>query len=321
MTFRAGWVASVAVLALFGLPGCLGNSPQDPTQAEPTRRAVMTWVAPYAVAASKARLQESFGGVGMKDGLTDLALQFWEPLPDGSGVQRAERGGDTSDAAVAELRAWGRAHNVRVLLCVYNYNPTKESWDWPWARAAFAMHPQAFASSLISEMERHDLDGIDLDLEGQGSLDADKEVYLRFVQDLSARLRAKGKRLTIDTFAYVWHAPNQTWWGELFPLVDGINSMGYEEIGAGAGGGNEAWRSFAAQEVASGAHVNKLLLGMPAYKDEWRGKAALEQLHWLRDRGRAGLSIWDSQLDAAAWRTREAWSTVADIKNGKRAER
>lgn len=308
-----------ALLLFFTLSGCLTAPSPNSQPTEPTApRAVMTWVAPYAVDKSKARLNESFGGVGMKDGLTDLALQFWEPSTDGKTVQRAQRGGDTSDAAVAELRDWGRAHGVRVLLCVYNYNKTTETWDWPWARAAFADHPQEFASSLIAEMERLDLDGIDLDLEGNGSLDGDKEVYLRFVKDLSARLRERNKRLTIDTFAYVWHAPNQTWWRELFPLVDGINSMGYEEIGAGAGAGNEAWRSFAAQEVASGAHVGKLMLGMPAYKDEWQGKPALAQLRWLRDHGRAGLSVWDSQLDGEAWRTRDAWQTVSEIRGTKR---
>lgn len=274
----------------------------------------MTWVPPYAVGASKARLDESFGGIGMKDGLTDLALQFWEPTADGSAVQRVQRGDDTSDAAVIGLRDWGRAHGVRVLLCVYNYNVTTESWDWPWARRAFADHPEQFVNSLTAEMERLELDGIDLDLEGNGSLDGDKAVYLRFVQDLSSRLRAKNKRLTVDTFAYVWHAPNQTWWPELFPLVDGVNSMGYEEIGAGA----ESWRAFAAQEVASGANVDKLMLGMPSYKDEWRGRPALDHLRWLRERGRAGLSLWDSKLEAPAWRTREAWALVSEIRGPAR---
>jgi hypothetical protein len=278
----------------------------------------MTWVAPYAVKTSRERLDESFGGVGMKDGLTDLALQFWEPLPDGTGVRRVERGDDTSDAAVTALRDWGKAHGVRVLLCVYNFNVTTQSWDWPWARNGFAGHPEQFANSLLTEMDRLGLDGIDLDLEGNGSLDGDKGTYLRFVKLLSEQIRARGKRLTIDTFAYVWHAPNQSWWNDLFPLVDGINSMGYEEIGAGAGGGSEPWRSFAAQEVASGSYVEKLMLGMPANKDEWQGKPALEQLRWLRDRGRAGMSLWDSQLDADAWRTHDAWTLVSEIKSGKR---
>jgi hypothetical protein len=316
--------AALALVGLVLLPGCvMGGTPQAPGSGSstPAPRPVMTWVPPYAVKVSKARLNESFEGVGMKDGLTDLALQFWQPAPDGSAVERVQRGDDTSDAAVTELRDWGRAHGVRVLLCVYNYNTASESWDWPWARKGFADHPKEFAASLIAEMDRLQLDGIDLDLEGNGSLDADKDAYLRFVTDVSAQVRKRNKRLTIDTFAYIWHAPNQSWWKDLFPLVDGINSMGYEEIGANAGVANEPWRSFAAQEEASGDNVGKLMLGMPGYKDEWRGKGALEQLRWLRDRGHAGLSIWDSQLDAGAWRTRDAWTTVADIRKGQRPAR
>jgi len=319
MRLRAGWVKALlpaALVSALGLWGCLGSPRPASSAGATTQRLVMTWVAPYAVAASKGRLNESFDGIGMKDGLTDLALQFWEPAPDGSGVHRVQRGGDTSDASVFELRDWGRAHGVRVLLCVYNFNATTDAWDWPWARSAFAAHPEQFASSLVSELEHLELDGIDLDLEGTGALDGDKAAYVLFVKDLSARLRARGKRLTLDTFAYVWNAPNQSWWATLFPLVDGINSMGYEEIGAGAGAGTEAWRAFAAQEDASGSDVRKLMLGMPANKDEWRGKPALEHLRWLRDRGRAGMSLWDSQLDAPAWRTHEAWSMVSEIRKG-----
>ena len=277
----------------------------------------MTWVAPYAVEISKGRLNESFAGVGMKDGLTDLGLQFWQPTADGSGLQRSERGGDVSDASVVELRDWGRAHGVRVLLCVYNYDVTSESWNWPWARKAFITHPKQFADSLLAEMQRLELDGIDLDLEGNGSLDADKDKYLDFVRALSPRVHALGKRLMLDSFAYVWHAPNQSWWSDLFPLVDGINSMGYEEIGAGAGSGNEAWRSYAAQEDAAGSNVDKLMLGMPGNKAEWRGKSTLEQLHAIRDRNRAGLSIWDSQLESPAWRTHDVWQTLSEIRDGK----
>ncbi|HVJ14484.1 MAG TPA: glycosyl hydrolase family 18 protein [Polyangiaceae bacterium] len=312
MPTRTVWAA---VLTSLALTGCLTGSPNAPSPGSSSApRLVMSWVPPYAVGAAKARLDESFGGVGMKDGLTDLGLQFWEPSPDGRVVQRVQRGDDTSDAAVQGLRDWGRAHGVRVLLCVYNYNVAKEAWDWEWARKGFADHPKEFAASLIAEMERLDLDGIDLDLEGNGSLDGDKDVYVKFVEDISAQLRARNKRLTIDTFAYVWHAPNQSWWKTLFPLVDGINSMGYEEIGAGS----EEWRGFAAQEDASGGDVDKLMLGMPANKDEWRGKTALEHLRWLRDHGRAGMSLWDSKLDGAAWRTKETWTLVSDIRSGKR---
>lgn len=311
--------SSVFGLAAFLLlaSACAAQQQPETSQSSPrfpeTKRKVMTWVPPYGVGRSKARLKESFDGVGMKDGLTHLGLQFWAPTPDGAGLQRVRRGDDTSDAAVGELRDWGHANGVRVLLCVYNYNTKTNSWDWPLARRAFSDHAKEFTASLVAEVDRLGLDGVDLDLEGTGSLDADKDAYLRFTRELSSQLHAKGKHLTVDTFAYVWHAPNQKWWKELFPLVDGINSMGYEELGSGA----PEWRAFSAQEAASGDDVAKLMIGMPAHRNSWRGNATLEHLRWLRDKGKAGMSLWDSQLGGAQWRTRDAWSTIQEIRGAK----
>ena len=50
----------------------------------------MTWVPPYAVSACQQRLNESFDGAGMKDGLTHLGLQFWNPTATG-GVELVTR--------------------------------------------------------------------------------------------------------------------------------------------------------------------------------------------------------------------------------------
>jgi len=44
----------------------------------------MTWVPPYATSMYAGhRLDESFGGTGMKDGLTQIGLQFWRPSSKG----------------------------------------------------------------------------------------------------------------------------------------------------------------------------------------------------------------------------------------------
>jgi hypothetical protein len=270
------------------------------------KRPVMTWVPPYAVGKCKARLAESFEGVGMKDALTHLGLQFWVPTKDG-GIARAGRTNETSDAAIAEFRDWGRANGVRVLLCVYN---GARGWDWPLARAGFAEHPDKFADALIAEMERLQLDGVDMDLEGNGSFEADKAAYVAFIRKLSARLHAKGRHLTVDTFSYKWNAPNQTWWKELLPHVDGLTTMGYEELGATA----PEWRSYGFQRAAAGRRASRLMLGLPAGKNEWRGDTLTEHLQWLKEDGKVGVSFWDAQIPAEGWRKAEVWKTLSEIR-------
>lgn len=266
-------------------------------------RPVTTWVAPYAIGESKAKL---FNQPGVKDALTHLALQFWVPTESG-GVELVKKQGAT-EAAVVELRDWAHANGIRTMLCVYNAGGGR--WDWTLARAAFAKNGDAFAKNLVAEVERLGLDGVDMDLEGNGSFEADKAPFVAFMTELSKRLHDRGKHLTVDTFSYKWNAPNQTWWPELLPLVDGLTTMGYESIGANAA----EWRSYASQRDAAGAHAAKLQLGMPSSKDKWQGNTALEQLEWIQSDGKTGVAIWDAQFKTAAWRTPEVWNTLREIR-------
>jgi hypothetical protein len=271
------------------------------------KRPVMSWVPPYAVSKSKGRLNESFGGVGMKDALTHLGLQFWQPTRDG-GLARAGRTNEVNDAVITELRDWGRTNGVRVLLCVYNAVGGK--WDWPLARAGFAEHPDKFINALTAEVNRLQLDGVDIDLEGNGSFDADKDAFIAFMRNLSTQLHAKGKHLTVDTFSYKWNAPNQTWWKELLPQVDALTTMGYEEIGANA----PEWRGYAFQKAAAGEHPAKLMIGLPSGRNEWRGNSVMEQLQWLKADGQVGMSFWDAQVKAEEWQKAEVWKTLGEIR-------
>jgi hypothetical protein len=293
--------------AIFAAPRTNGAAPTN--SAPPWKRTVMTWVAPYAVGKSKARLLESFDGFGMKDALTHLGLQFWVPTKDG-GIARAGRTNETSDDAIIELRDWGRTHGVRVLLCIYN---GVRSWDWPLARAGFAENPQKFTDALLAEVNRLQLDGVDVDLEGNGSYDADKGAFVAFIQKLSARLRAGGRHLTVDTFSYQWNAPNQTWWEELLPHVDGLTTMGYTEIGSTA----PEWRGYAFQKAAAGKYAPKLMMGLPSGRNEWRGNSVMEHLQWLKEDGEVGVAFWDAQVSADAWRKPELWKALGEIR-GKR---
>jgi len=301
-----------ALPTILVLASILGNLPLA-RGATNTFRAwkhpVMTWVPPYAVSRCQSRLTESFGGAGMKDALTHLGLQFWKPTMEG-GLVVAGRTNEVNDVTIAELRDWGRTNGVRVLLCVYNH---VQSWDWTLARAGFAEHRDKFIEALIAEMDRHDLDGVDVDLEGNGSFDADKEAFVAFIRALSARLHATGKHLTVDTFSYQWNAPNQSWWKDLLPHVDALTTMGYEQIGANA----PEWRGYAFQKSAAGEHASKLMIGLPAGRNEWRGNGLMEHLQWLKNDGQVGVSFWDAQVRADAWQKAEVWNVLRDIRESR----
>jgi hypothetical protein len=277
-------------------------------------RRVMAWVPPYAVGACRERLHESFEGIGMKDGLTHLGLQFWKPTAKG-GIELVDRFKRIDESTIADFRKWGDAHGVRIMLCVYN--GTASGWDWELAKSAFEEHRADFVETLVSETLRLKLDGIDLDLEGNGALEGSRAAFVEFIKELSTRLHAEDKELTIDSFAYKWHAPNQKWWPALLPHVDALHVMGYAETGAGAAG----WRSYDFLKAAAGEHASKLVIGMTSSAARWQEIPVEEHLQWIIDDPSVGLAIWDAQLKAPAWRTQAMWQGIATIKKGAAGRR
>lgn len=276
----------------------------------PSPRMVMTWVPPYAIDKCRARLNEDVSGVGPKDVLTHLALQFWIPTRTG-GLEKTPRYGAISDATIIEFRDWAHHHGIHTMLCVYN---SVDSWDWTLAQSGFAEHPKEFAGALIAETQRLGLDGVDIDLEsGSGEFESSKEPFVAFIRELASRLHDLHKQLTVDSFAYKWNAPNQTWWADLFPLVDGVNSMGYERIGANA----TEWRAYAAQKAAAGPNAAKLLIGIPGAKPDWLGNTVAEHMDWIARDTSVGVAIWDARFGAPYWQTAAAWQLLAKMRAGR----
>lgn len=275
----------------------------------PTPRIVMTWVPPYAIDKCRTRLHEDIEGLGPKDALTHLALQFWIPTRAG-GIEKTPRYGAITDATIIEFRDWAHQHGIRAMLCVYN---SVDSWDWTLAEAGFAEHREEFAKALVAETERLGLDGVDIDLEGSGSFEPSKDPYLAFIRDLSPRLHALKKQLTVDSFAYKWNAPNQTWWADLFPHVDALNSMGYEHIGANA----PEWRAYAAQKTAAGDNAGKLLIGVSGAKPDWQGSTVAEHMDWIARDNTVGVTIWDARFSAPYWQTADAWKLLVKLRKGQ----
>lgn len=307
---RTSWFFLLAVkLLVVSLPlYSLGTENGIKQHAKITR--VMTWVPPYATAKCKDRLDESFKGVGMKDGLTHLGLQFWRPTKKGQ-IELVDNFKPIDDSTINNFRKWGNAHHVRVLLCIYNV--TQKGWNWNLAKNAFGHNQRQFIEVLVSETIRLQLDGVDLDFEGTGEGEKDKQAFLDFIKKLALALKAKGKELTINSFAYNWNAPNQGWWKMLLPYVDALHVMGYTQTGSKSSG----WKSYDFIKSAAGKFSHKLLIGVPSHTNNWENGSVDEHLQWIANDSSVGLAIWDAQLKDPEWRTEKIWQMISSIRKGE----
>lgn len=278
---------------------------------------VITWVPPYNMQTCEQMLASSFGGVPMTDGITHVALQFWLPNPNDGSIHYATHEWQTpSDADVHRIRNNMQAKGIKTLLCVYNNDGT---WNWSLVKPIIdnASKRTNFVNALVAKMEALNLDGVEIDLEAPATgTNDDKANFMAFMQELITAVHAKGKEVTIATFAYIWNQPNQAWWNDLLAMgIDGITSMGYEEMGMSASG----WAAYSSQKAALN-NPDLLMLGMPTYAGgSWQGNTVLEQVSWAADNG-VGIGIWDCSLADgngtanSAWRTGAVWSKISEIK-------
>jgi len=167
--FILNFLIPIAALLAIGCASCVGSTNSFSAYERP----VMTWVPRYAANNSQQRLSETYSGIGMKDALTHVGLQFWTPTNKGGLIQTG-KGATTSDAVIKSFRDWCRTNSVRVLLCVYQIG------DCELALSAFKDNCGTFIESLLTEVNRHDLDGVDIYFEGRGRLNEDKEGFRPF---------------------------------------------------------------------------------------------------------------------------------------------
>lgn len=273
-----------------------------------TAAPVLSWIAPYAVNQSVEKLRQE----KVLNGLSHIALQFW--VPQGSSVVKGkyEAEGQFNDDKIREIRDIARAKGVKTLLCVYN---GENGWDWNLAVTAMNSK-EAFAQSLIDEMNRLDLDGIEIDLEGP-NVGGDGTVLIEFIRTLSAKLKPLDKDLTLASFHSEYHTPGPRHWDALLPLVDGITTMGYAEIGKNGSTNLDAsifQAKYAQQKALASAAPEKFMIGMPSHMGTWQGNSAQQQVDWVKNDGVVGIAMWDIQLQAAAWNTDLIWETIAEIR-------
>lgn len=292
---------------------------------------VTTWVPPYKLGQSRLSLQHEVGGVTAGQWITRLGLQFWLPTETGELVF-AERGEPLGPVDADWFAEWGRRNHVKVLLTLYNFR--NDHWDWDLARSAFRDHPDALVANLLATVERHGLDGVDLDLEGNGALDGDRQAFAGFVAKLSTALNSRGKELTIDSFhSPCLNAPNMAWWEDWKDRVDAIQSMGYGDLYEGSietftpEGGTVcaqgaalfrySWQ--AGWATRHGIAASKVLMGIPGDEYAWgRGKGHKRlpaQLKDIESVG-AGIAIWDvTGIASGRWGCARAWKALKAFRN------
>lgn len=303
--------------------------------AQAVRTQVVGWIPPYGIEKSMQALQEN---PHVAAGLTRVGLQFWNPSTDGKGLVFApvHKNGKLLQAEeVKRVIAWLKARKIQVLLTVYNNSQVRNQWDWEWARRAFKDHPREFSAALIATMQQYGLDGIDLDLEGEGDFEADRAAYAQFVKNLSAQLKAQKKLLTIDSFhSPCANAPNMRWWSDWQGQVDAIHSMGYQDLYEGStasftpdgksvceGGApifKYSWQL--AYGKKAGYRADQIVMGMPNWVASW-GKGGLgssisAHLQEAKKLG-VGIALWDLQLGAPEWRSAQIWTEIQQLRDGK----
>ena len=318
-------VASVAAAGVQAQP-VGANGPQ-----------VMGWVPAYGIDAATRALAAT-PAIGLS--MTRLGLQFWNPSADGRSLVFAPvdaTGRPVTAADVRQLQRWARSHGVQPLLTVYNNSQVVNRWDWQWARRAFAEHPEEFGAALVAAVDKWDLDGVDLDLEGEGDFSADRPAYAAFVHQLAAALKARGKLLTVDSFhSPCANAPNMRWWSDWAGDVATIHSMGYEDLYEGSKAtftpegkpvceGGAALFRYSWQldyGMKAGYRRDQIVMGMPTWVDTWGsggiGPGVVDHLREVRALG-AGIGLWDMQLSAPGWSKTTTWDAVQSLRRSSSA--
>lgn len=136
-------------------------------------------------------------------------------------------------------------------------------------------------------VEQYGFAGVNIDFEG--ILPQDRQVYNQLLAELKQSLGSKGYLLTVAVPAKTVDNPKNSWTGAydyqtIGQLADYVVLMTYDENGAWSGPGPVAslpWVENVVKYATSVMPSNKILLGVPAYGNEWVGTNA-HNMKWSR---------------------------------------
>jgi hypothetical protein len=302
---------------------------------------VMTWVSPYYVNDAKTVLENSYGDISVKSALTRVGLQFWNIRSDGT-VDLMTADNQVSDAGVHWFADWGKQNNIKILLTVVNDGTIETGYpgfDWTLVRqACYGTRGDTLMNNLLAEVDKYNLDGIDLDFEGEdvqgGPFTRDDNIkYSIFVNNLCDSLHARGKLCTIDSYSgNDWGAPRPDWWSSWRDKIDAIHTMGYTST---------YWNSptdlsYQGQQdlaIKEGIEPQKLLPGLPMWVNNWAGSdnntgtSNKENLNFILNclQYQTGITLWDIHAPAGLivgtnihpWIADTVWRLIKAIHDGQ----
>jgi GH18 family chitinase len=198
-----------------------------------------------------------------------------------------------SDAQLRALVVKAHAKGTKVIASLGGAVIPPCGGDW-----AVLLQPPtraALVRNLAAMVERYDLDGLDIDLEGDLMMRIDEAGnYTPFVRALAEALHARSKLLTAATGSYEGGmVPDAS-----LPFFDLIGIMAYDAVGPtwGPPGGEHSPYAQAETDLAlwirRGVPASRLALGMPFYG---RGFGSYRQGWNLAD---IGAEFGDGQLKA-----------------------
>jgi len=129
-------------------------------------------------------------------------------------------------------------------------------------------HRNSLVKNLLHFVDKFNLDGLDIDIEGVVLTDIDKSGnYMPFIKDLSIELKKRKKLLTVATASYEGGSvPISS-----LPYFDFVNIMSYDQLGPTWGqiGDEHSSYQHAIKEInlwkSRGLRKNQLVLGVPFY--------------------------------------------------------
>jgi hypothetical protein len=277
----------------------------------------MAWVSACDIDDARTELQKYYG---IKEAVNVIGLQWW--LPNNSGNIKFSDDFDTSDTtimppdddAVEWFRTFADQNGIKLYLCLYNCvdNNGTPFWDWALAKSAFATYPSQTITSMVNEMERLKLDGIDVDLESPYAAAGDKNAYIQFITSLSTAVHNKGKKLSVCTYASNQFSPGTDWWSSLSGKVDQVMCMAYEWAGVS---GQITYASLASAASSAGLGSGVMCIGANAdLNDNWQGGDARTQLNGIKNISNVGFCVWTCAIKGGGqWRETETWDIVKAI--------